>query len=282
MGQSLAVALAKKNEQIARVLINGLGNIDHMIAVDSAERAETALHMSCANGMLRTALYLLQKGANPNAHGDLHYVKNLLATAERQHKLDEDKITILHLLFAHDLQPDEDLRMLGSDHSDARVRWLFSREWVPVPSSQNLFASGEPVVGHLDFEPDGSFPYLACRRSLDERAIELDATWVALRDADYRELLLNIPSAIDERFGTDNSKFSSHDTDVDHFPPLGGRDHKVLTAKADSDAWTNFRRSENDLQRNDDAVSAVVGGTSETVVVKKRRGRKLKWQSVQF
>lgn len=121
----LQLAFDKGDEQITRILLDQMKGVNRLLTFSG----ETPLYMACAKGLVDTTRYLLDKGADPNWYGlDLgsHYATDVLLCEDTDLLRPVDKsIEILGLLMRYGLKLRENLRAVGREHSDPRVRRLF-------------------------------------------------------------------------------------------------------------------------------------------------------------
>jgi hypothetical protein len=273
----LRLALDKKDESIARVLMNHLSEINGVIAVDiDTQEKKTALHMACYNRLLETARYLLSRGADPNWQEEnhpqcFHYIKDLLTIQDTfQRRLNESAFKILLLLFTYGFEPDNDLEKIGSEHSDPRVRWLFYKWYLRTMKYQPTpdIVETDPSSTMMEFFP----PLNASCPAVHEEAIQ--------RWKDFYEM---------KRHGhwkTAGSQYmhsgvpAAKCTELETFPPLSSSSPHNKSVPLER--WTSFERRSACPKHGFSQLPKSIFNTSHSSIEKKGNRQKVQWKKLQL
>ncbi|KAF2248897.1 ankyrin [Trematosphaeria pertusa] len=273
---TLQLALEKKNEPIARILMGQMTKLDGGVTICR----ESPLHLACNNKLVGTVRYLLERGVDPNwegCNGGFEYVGELLRVGDHyRRRLDGDALEILRLLFAYGLDPDEGIKEIGVAHSDPRVRYIFGRTACALQKPFKRRHGDGSISGFSDTE---SFPPLNDTLHAHGNATSNDAvshsvttcataTLEALAGAYNRQanltylygepldpenslpqeavwsaeatqrLVASLDAHANER-GRDKSNTKLPATVADPFPPLGGA---FPSAGQSSQPWADFQK----------------------------------------
>ncbi|KAF2124905.1 hypothetical protein P153DRAFT_400411 [Dothidotthia symphoricarpi CBS 119687] len=218
----LRLALYNRDESIIHVLVNRTSMFNRIIAVDAiTHERKTALHLACDKRLVETVRLLLSKGADPNWHSknwrpSFRYVERLLIIDDvYQHLLNGDALEILQLLFTHDLEPNEDLHRIGSEHSDPSVRWMFHRE--ALCASQEQSTARESSAFQIDH--NALFSPLVGAHTQKDVTHGLSNVCITRRDPEHEHSLLSVsPDATQICEVPELELLAAY---VDPFPPLG-------------------------------------------------------------
>jgi hypothetical protein len=226
----LAGAIHKGHNAIARILINEIQDLDEPVT-----GSLTPLALACKKRHFQIFQYLLDKGATPRV--PFEQCRELLDTRDAyEHRLDDDALAMLRLLFHHGLEPTGYQQQMGESHTDPRVRYLFFVASIKgyIPRER----SDEHVASERQFAID--FPRLeSCAVSSNVAGSDM---WTVQRTESLKTTLVSYPES-----RTCASADDCSPVEVELFPRLG-RCHNQEVDRSRAQ-WTAFLELERERSK---------------------------------
>ncbi|KAF2688122.1 hypothetical protein K458DRAFT_415184 [Lentithecium fluviatile CBS 122367] len=238
---TLALALERRNEWIARVLLGCVRELNIVVTTNG----KTLLYMACEKKLLKIAKYLLEHGADPNWNGRSGYVRDLLLIKDPlERRVGPDTLEILRMLFLHQLEVDEDLQKIGDEHPDARVRYLFGLKTShSIRDTADKLEDGtlleEIKLRKIDLQSYALFPPLEkVHLSTGSRDANGTGAWTAEYTRNLKSSL-SLSQKEESRVG-ESSPTDDIATDLEPFPELSNR--QVKQNSHAQQRWSDFHK----------------------------------------